>query len=108
LTPYTKEGVDLSSVYYWVKGKNVYVVNSHRLISNAVKLSIAIFQCSQTVKVTVTISPPVVAVTMVCMGVTHPLNTGTPEHLNTRTQYQQHSSQSSDILSIAQKTVHLQ
>jgi len=32
LNSHTKEGVDLSSVYYWVKGKKVYVVNSDWLI----------------------------------------------------------------------------
>jgi len=40
----------LSFVYYWVKGQNVCVVNSHQLISSTVKWSRAIFQCSQAVK----------------------------------------------------------
>jgi len=40
----------LSSVYYWVKGQNVHVVNSHQLISSMVKWSRAILQCSQAAK----------------------------------------------------------
>jgi len=39
LAPYTKEGVESLSSVYWVKGQNVRVVNSHRLISSTVKWS---------------------------------------------------------------------
>ena len=40
LDPYTKErGSHFTSIYYWVKGQNVHVFNSHQLISSMVKRS---------------------------------------------------------------------
>ena len=54
-----------SSVYYWVKGQNVHVVNSHQLIFGAVKNLFAVWSSAEAAKMSQNFLTLVLSVTTV-------------------------------------------
>ena len=61
-----------SSVYYWVKGQNVHVVNSHQLIFGAVKNLFAVWSSAEAAKMSQNF---LTLVGLRCYGRDHPLYT---------------------------------
>ena len=70
-----------SSVYYWVKGQNVHVVNRHWLIFGTVKNLFAVWSTAEAAKMSENFLTLVLAVTTVCMGETTPCIIGVPKLL---------------------------